>query len=30
LFRGDTGWFEPHKMVNYITGLESIKAATES
>jgi len=30
LFRGATGLFEPHKMVNYITCLESIKAATES
>ena len=30
LFRGATGLFDPHKMVSYITGLESIKAAKES
>jgi triacylglycerol lipase len=30
LFRGASGLFEPHKMVSYITGLESIKAAKES
>jgi hypothetical protein len=30
LFRGASGLFELHKMVSYITGLESIKAAKES
>jgi hypothetical protein len=30
LFRGASGFFEPHKMVSYIAGLESIKDAKES